>query len=182
MSNEEIWKDIEGYEGMYQVSNYGRIRSVERNVNNGSGIYMIDEMIMHLPKNDKGYFRIGLRNGVIQKKHMVHRLVAQAFIPNPENKPQVNHIDGVKTNNNVSNLEWCTQSENMRHAYSIGLASGIERSGESNPMSRLTAKEVREIRQKHNVLNKSITELAQEHSCSRSHIWNIVNFNKWKHI
>lgn len=97
----EIWKDIEGWEGKYQVSTWGRIRSV-----NG---------IMKTYENKKGYLKIGLsRDGKCHKKR-VSRLVAQAFIQNPYGLPQVNHIDGNKKNNSVTNLEWVTDSDNKKH-------------------------------------------------------------------
>ena len=99
----EIWKDIKGYEGIYQVSNFGRIKS------------SYTKRILKGGKNKAGYLLVGLyKQGVLSRKS-IHRLVAEAFIPNPDNKPEVNHIDENKTNNMVSNLEWMTAKENINH-------------------------------------------------------------------
>ena len=95
--NMEEWKDIIGYEGLYEVSTYGRVRSKGK---------IINPWIQH------GYKSVGLWKNKKCKKHRVHRLVAMAFIPNPNNYPQINHKDEDKSNNNVKNLEWCTQSYN----------------------------------------------------------------------
>ena len=114
---EEIWKDIKGYEGLYQVSNLGRVKSLERKVRNGEHTYrIISEKILKLDNLYDGYLGIGLYISRKQHYFKVHRLVAESFIPNPENKLEVNHIDGNKTNNNAENLEWVTRIENMRHA------------------------------------------------------------------
>lgn len=101
---EEVWKDIEGYEGLYQVSSWGRVRSVFRYYKILRGL-----------KTTNGYLRVALCKNGKTKFHSVHRVVAQAFIPNPQNKPQVNHIDENKDNNHVENLEWCTAKENTNH-------------------------------------------------------------------
>lgn len=113
----EIWKDIEGYEGLYQVSNLGQVKSLERTiiVKNCKQSKTYPECIKIPFPNKKGYLRVQLYKNNKRRNLRVHRLVALAFIPNPDNKPKVNHIDGDPTNNVVSNLEWVTGEENRAH-------------------------------------------------------------------
>lgn len=106
----EIWKDIIGYEGIYQVSNLGRIKII-KNMHKGN-----KTTFMEISPNRYGYCRVSLWKNKKRKTYCVHRLVAEAFIPNPENKPQVNHKDGQKSNNDAENLEWATSSENQTHS------------------------------------------------------------------
>lgn len=115
--NTEVWKDIPGFETRYQVSNLGRIRSIQDN----HGKYK--EQIKSTRISNKGYEYVRLY--IKDKGHnvAVHRAVASAFIPNPDNKPTVNHRDGNKRNNHVDNLEWSTYSENLKHAYKTGLTN-----------------------------------------------------------
>lgn len=108
---EEIWKDVVGYEDLYQVSNMGNVkRKISRRC-------LIERIIA--PTKSHGYMRLGLCRNNKVKMHNVHRLVAMAFIPNPECKPFVNHMDGNKKNNSIDNLEWVTAQENTRHAYNV---------------------------------------------------------------
>lgn len=107
----EVWREIQGYEGIYDISSEGHIRR------RGHGSYRPIQPY----KGTKGYYCIRLISGRTKRYFAVHRLVAQAFIPNPEGKTQVNHIDGNKHNNTVSNLEWVTAKENAEHALSHGL-------------------------------------------------------------
>jgi hypothetical protein len=124
----EIWKDIEGYEGIYKVSSSGRIKTMSREIPYNHSltgerhIRTTKEAIKKL-SNCKGYNTVGLCKDGYCKSTRLCRVVAKAFIPNPENKPCVNHIDGNKKNDNVSNLEWCTYKENMKHAKENGLVN-----------------------------------------------------------
>ena len=112
----EIWKDIKGYEGLYQISNTGKIKSLERYKDNHSKKQLVKEKIRKQIISKTGYYTCMLTKNGNLKLFKVHRIVAEAFIPNPNNYPIINHIDGNKLNNNVSNLEWCTRSENQKHA------------------------------------------------------------------
>lgn len=123
---EEIWKDIKGYEGLYQVSNIGRIKSLGRTVIKISlkgNIFTksYPEKLLKFSKDTKGYLRTSLALNGINRTIKVHRVVAQAFIPNPNNLEQVNHKDGDKKNNNVYNLEWCNNQKNQNHSWTTGL-------------------------------------------------------------
>lgn len=114
----EIWKDITGYEGYFQVSNLGNFRSLDRRIkykNSGTRLYPGKPLLKETTLD--GYQRIVLMKEAIKKRFMCHRIVAQEFIPNPENKPFINHINGNKSDNRVENLEWCTQSENELHSF-----------------------------------------------------------------
>lgn len=126
----EIWKEIKGYEGLFAVSNLGRVKSLARRVSNHTGFINKPERIMKHQFNRKGYPIVRLQDvDKYKKTFSIHRLVAKSFIPNPENKPQVNHIDGNKQNNRVENLEWCTNGENQIHAYANGLNHRVENAG-----------------------------------------------------
>lgn len=123
----EIWKDIEGYEGQYQVSNLGRVKSLERYVvAKHNSISRRKEKILRAGKTPDGYLTVALSKNNILRTYPVHRLVAMAFLADSDmSKTQVNHINGKKTDNNVENLEWVTQKENLRHAIQTGL-NGVE--------------------------------------------------------
>ena len=113
---EEIWKDIKGYEGLYQVSNLGRVKSLGRWVyKEYRGKRWQGEKILKQIKNKFGYLRVYLYKNRKAKCYAIHRLVAQVFIPNPYNLPQVNHKDEDKSNNRVDNLEWCTSFYNNEY-------------------------------------------------------------------
>jgi hypothetical protein len=123
----EIWKDIQGYEGLYSVSNFGRVKSNARIVPTKISCQAVCERILK-PDLSKGYLRVTLSFAGTVHRFMVHRLVAQAFLQRVMNKPFVNHIDGNKTNNKVENLEWCSSSENEKHSHTVlGKVSGCSK-------------------------------------------------------
>lgn len=130
----EVWKDVVGFEGKYEVSNFGRVR-------NKNHQWLLNQYI-----NENGYCIVGLhsrQNNTGKTKHFrVHRLVAEAFIQNPENKRTVNHIDGNKMNNNVKNLEWATHGENIKHGRENGLIVHTEKQRET---ARKSIKKVRQL-------------------------------------
>lgn len=157
----EVWKDVIGYEGKYKVSNLGNIKSLIKNIPRKPFV------------KANGYLSLNM----LGKKMYVHRAVALAFIPNPQNKPEVNHIDSDKQNNIVENLEWNTSSENHKHAAS---QKGYPK-GENYPNSKLTnvqAAEIREryIKQQYDTYDK----LAEEYGVSRTTIIHILQGKKYK--
>jgi hypothetical protein len=126
------WKDVEGYEECYQVSDSGEVKRIKTE----------NSLLQH--ESNRKYLRVTLSKNGKYRKFSVHRLVAIAFIENPNNLPQVNHKDGDVLNNSASNLEWCTQSENQKHAFRTGLQLPVK--GESHGNCKLTDEEVIEIR------------------------------------
>ena len=120
MCNEnEIWVDIEGYEGLYKISNYGRVKSLERIIKNKFGDCLYKEIIKKNILSKRGYYIISLCKNSIEKQYYVHRLVAINFIPKENEKTQVNHIDSNKLNNSLDNLEWVNNRENSCHNVKI---------------------------------------------------------------
>ena len=122
--NEEIWKDIPNFDGLYQASNLGRIKSLKRIAKKEyRNNRIVKEKIMLGTKNQDGYLKVHFKNKElnINKGLFIHRLIAMTFIPNPNSLPQINHKDGNKLNNNVDNLEWCTNLYNQQHAWKNGL-------------------------------------------------------------
>lgn len=117
----EIWKEIEGYEGLYEVSNQGRVRSLDRWAkNSASGSVRLSKgRVLKSHTISNGYHHVILYKEGEKKDKMIHRLVAEAFIPNPDNKPKIDHINTDKTDNRVENLRWCTQKENCNNPISL---------------------------------------------------------------
>jgi hypothetical protein len=172
---EEIWKDIIGYFGLYQISNLGNIKSLERYRYNNLK-YLQKEKHLSLIKNVYGYLQVNLCKYGKIKIFKVHRLVACAFISNPENKPEINHKNGIKIDNRVENLEWCTRSENEIHSYENGFQN---QKGEKNNNVKLTQIQVNQIRSKYIPYKYSSFKLADEYNISQQNIINIINKKIW---
>jgi hypothetical protein len=119
----EIWIDIKNYEGIYQISNFGNVKSIMRigKHNKGRKWQIRKERTLKNRNDGRGYYSVILYKGNTKISYRIHRLVAKAFIPNINNRPEINHKDGNKQNNNVDNLEWCTRKENTSHARQNGL-------------------------------------------------------------
>lgn len=164
---EEIWKDVIGYEGLYQVSNLGRIKSLPRNGTVKNTII--------LRTDGKLYDVVRLRKNDIPKPFLVHRLVAIAFIPNQLNKPCVNHIDGIKHNNMLSNLEWVTRSENEKHAHVTGLKDFKK---DKNPARKINSEIAEKIRLKA-LSGLTQRSIAKEYGITQSTVCNIINRKLW---
>lgn len=167
------WHKLEIDPG-YEVSNTGKVRSFKKK---SGGLY--DEPHMRKPVEDqKGYLRVNLSVNGRMVNRKIHRLVAKYFVPNPENKPQVNHKDGDKGNNNYSNLQWVTNKENMAHAYATGIRNNI---GENNGKAILTEEDVIEIRQ---LLDQGVyqKDIAEMFGVKQITISNINTGKNWSHI
>ena len=138
----EIWKTIENFEN-YEISNLGRVKSLEKKTSFGIGYKIYPETFLKHWIDKKGYHYVDLRNNNKRTRFLVHRLVALFFLDNLNNKPQINHIDGDKSNNKLENLEWNTAKENINHAIKNGLNKNH---GIYNYKSKLTNHQVEEIR------------------------------------
>ena len=141
-STQEIWKNVAGFIGRYMVSNQGNVKSLPVWIKNRFHGYWQPETILKSAADSWGYRRVALRNTKLNTKK-VHRLVAQAFLPNPDKKPEVNHRNGIKHDNRVENLEWTTPSENFRHAIRTGLF--VHPSGAKHYLSKPTLQFTKEM-------------------------------------
>lgn len=179
----EIWKDIKGYEGSYLVSNFGRVKSLNRKVLGRYGTQReIKGAILNLTPDKDGYLKVNLKKSQKGKSLRVHRLVAEAFLENSENKPQVNHINGVKNDNNISNLEWVTLSENRKHAYKTGLQNGEAKRGVKSNFNKLTESQVIEIRNTYKKGVNTYKEIANNFNVSPECVGRIVRKKNWAWI
>ena len=166
----EIWKDIPNYEGLYQASNLGRIKSLKRKAkkeyNNNR---IVPERIMNGSKNEDGYLKVHFKNKEknINKVLFIHRLVAETFIPNPKKLPQVNHKDGNKLNNNIDNLEWCSNLYNQQHAWKNKLHTPTIHKGISIKQYDLKGNFIKEY--------PSISSASKETKINISNIYYVLN-------
>ncbi len=171
----EIWRDIEGYEGLYQVSNLGSMKSCDKIVkfkNGGKREYK--SLILKPTVANTGYFVVSLHKNNKRNLVLIHRLVAKAFIPNPERKPEVNHKNGIKTDNRVENLEWVTGAENKKHAYDTNLRKSSTR--------KLTNEQVKKIRDEYVFGSKEYGcyALARKYGVSYFTIFRIIHHETYK--
>lgn len=167
----EEWREISGFH--YSVSNMGRVRNDWT------------RRILKPRENGYGYFHIGLYRNKTQKTFKIHRLVAMSFISNPLNLPQINHKNLIKTDNRVDNLEWCTPSENTRHAYKngrVGIIGQTWTRGSGCGMAKLIDKQVLEIRRLYATGNYFLRELAEKFNVKLCTIHFIVKNKTWKYI
>lgn len=176
----EQWKKIEEFNYEYEISSYGRIRSVENVIVRGNGWKYTRKSKILKPSAGGGYLRgaVCVNKKMIQYK--IHRLVALAFIPNNENKKEVNHIDGNKLNNHVENLEWCTRQENIEHCILNKLQKPFK--GEEIGNSKLLEFQVIEIRNKFKPHVYSRAKLAKEYNVSEATIKDILYKRTWIHL
>ncbi|SMD67738.1 NUMOD4 motif protein [Bacillus mobilis] len=178
-----ITKDLEGYEGRYEITEDGRVFRKERTVKtkkqDGSVYYQKLKRMELSQSTASGYSTVSLTRNKYPKPTLVHRLVAKTFIPNPENKPQVNHINGVKTDNRVENLEWVTPKENIDHAEENNLRKHYK--GTEHANSKLNDEDIRKMR---NMFDNGVsqTEISKIFNVGITTIWGIVHRKRWKHV
>lgn len=175
----EIWKDINGFEGIYQVSTHGNVRSLDRFVKIGHKLRFNKGGMMAFTCDTDGYFQLSICKDAKVYSVKVHRLVAETFIPNTDNKPIPNHINGLKQINHYKNLEWSTHSENTQHSYDTGLH--VPLMGEKHQNSKLKDGDILEIRRLHST-GMSQCSIGRLYKVRQSMIGKIVNKLSWKHI
>lgn len=172
MLQSDEWRDIPGYEGLYRISKSGKIVSYPKQRNRR-------EVELKPRFTWDGYFTVGLWKNGSQKTYKIHKLVAMTFIPNPNGFPVINHIDGCKTNNDVSNLEWCTRSDNDHHAFKMGL-----RTSPFAKEAKLTKEDVKYIRQNHRIHGAypSASDLSKQFGVSKACIYSVIEGRRWKNV
>lgn len=174
---DENWKDIAGYKGLYQISDYGRVRSVSRKVRKKHGFRTVNSRILKATDNGGGYLAVGLSKHCKVKNFLVHRLVALHFLDNTDKYKEVNHIDGCKQNNTRDNLEWCSRQQNITHSIETKLT---DQNGEKHHSTKLTQDEVNKIREEYACGDTSYSKLGTKYNATLFTIRNIVKGYTWK--
>lgn len=177
----EVWKDIPGFEGYYQASNFGNLKTLARLVvQSPTRTALRSEKILKQKVSHDGRMLVSLCVDKVKSYFNVHRLIALCFIGNPPSDlHEINHIDGNPKNNFVENLEWVTKSYNIKHSWDIGLRN---QDGENNPISKLDEKSVREIRDMIKYTDMKILHIAKIYNVSDSLIHQIKSNKIWKHL
>ncbi|MCK5609791.1 NUMOD4 motif-containing HNH endonuclease [Candidatus Pacearchaeota archaeon] len=177
------WINIKGFEEFYQINILGKVRSLDKIVNNYPNCTRkLKGRILKGTIDKAGYYRVYLCGRGMKKNTLLHRLIALHFIPNPNDYPCVNHMDGVKTNNNISNLEWCTHKQNMRHGYDTGLIpKKINPKGEKGIAAKLTDNQVVEIK-KRLAGGGRIVDIVLDYPVKEGAIGEIKAGRSWGHI
>lgn len=166
------WKDILGYEGFYKISDNGEIKSIDRKILSSNGKMLpFKGKNIKLTRDKVGYVRVSLNRLGKLKFHYAHRMVAQCFIYNTENKPYVNHKNGIKNDNRVDNLEWCTKSENKKHSYDT--LGELPRRGARNGMTVIDESLLDSIKQDY-LKTKSFMQTGKNFNISNTQAWRIV--------
>jgi hypothetical protein len=173
----EIWKDIPNYEGKYQVSNLGRFKSFNKTNKLKESKGIDTSRILKLRKSKCGYLYTVISVDKKRKTIKPHRIVGDVFIENSLNKLCINHINGIKSDNRVENLEWVTHSENIIHAHKNGLKKGVR--GEKSHLSKLTIKEVEKIRLIYSKGKLSQSKIGKLFNVSQGQIYRIVSKQNW---
>lgn len=159
----EVWKDVKGYEGLYQVSSEGNLKSLDRISNFNGDLGIRKGKKLKLSETNDGYYRNQLYKNGKRENFYIHRLVAKAFIPKVDGKFHINHIDGNPKNNRVENLEWCTPKENTAHAYQNGLMPyKYSGDGEDIVSDYNSGKDMREIAKKYSIYHTTVKKILVE--------------------
>lgn len=176
--NSEEFLDIPGWEGMYQVSNLGTVRSLDRIVGSVTGkTYHRKGKVMPQHYNEDGYKVVYLTKNARDRTLGVHRAMALAFIPNPDNKPMINHLNAIRDDNRLENLEWCTNSENIKHSFNLGISCN---KGDKHPRRVLTMEMVRGIRAEL-ASGKTPAEVAGVFGINRRNVYAVRDRQNWNY-
>ena len=177
----KVWKPVKGYEEYYEVSTDGEIRTIERHIVFPTYSYLKKQKLLKQFVDGRGYMHVKLYDGKGKPKSMTtHKVVAITFLENPENLPEINHKDANKLNNCLSNLEWMSRGDNIKHAYKHRDPKTYKGSG--NKLAKLTEEQVIEIRKERELYKTTYEQLAKKYNVGITLIGYIVNRKTWRHV
>ena len=179
--DEEIWQDLYGYKGYFQVSNLGNIRSLDRTIKpkGNQKSRFVKGKQYRVWKNYKGYCLVTLAKHNVKKAKVLHILIAKTFIPNPCKRPEVNHKNGIKDDNRACNLEWNTRLQNQHHSINV---LGKLAKGESHVLSKLTEQDVINIINLHKTGKYTYVDIARMYNMEETQMARIIKRKSWKHL